>query len=200
MRYALPPMRTVAFLIASCCCLSAVRAMDSLPCLIPAPAPDIAGLFQGIELAVQAEERLRDAGRPALRGRWLTVRATAYSPHDAVDGSYHATKGERWRWITADGRTDVRREPYGIAVPRLVGGRPAWPYGTRVLIPAGQGYLDQSKPDERIFTVDDSGGAIRGKTERSGILHIDLRFRSEDSARRFAGDQGWRDLRVLVLE
>ena len=94
----------------------------------------------------------------------------------------------------------MRTKPYGIAVPRLAGGRPAWPYGTRVLIPAGQGYLDQSMANERIFTVDDTGGAIRGKTERSGVLHIDLRFRSESSAKAFGGDAGWRELRVMVLE
>ena len=162
--------------------------------------PDIAGLFMALERTQAEEERLANLGREALRGRWVTVRATAYSPHDAIDGSYHATKGERWRWITADGRTDVRHTPYGIAVPRLAGGRPAWPYGTRVMIPAGQGYLDQSQPSERLFTVDDCGGAIRSKTERSGVLHIDLRFRLESSARQFAGPAGWRELRVLVLE
>lgn len=161
---------------------------------------DVGGLFTAVESAFWEEERLRATARTELRGRWITVRATAYSPHDAVDGAYHATKGDRWRWITADGRTDVRQTPYGIAVPRLAGGRPAWPYGTRVLIPAGQGYLDRSRPAERIFTVDDTGGAIRGKTEKSGVLHIDLRFRSESSAREFAGDRGWRELRVMVLE
>ena len=163
-------------------------------------APDIGGLFAAIERTARAEESQRSSGRPALGGRWVTVRATAYSPHDAGDGIYHETKGERWRWITADGRTDVRETPYGIAVPRLAGGRPAWPYGTRVLIPAGQGYLDKGRPEERIFTVDDTGGGIRGKTERSGALHIDLRFRSEASALAFAGPKGWRQMRVLVLE
>lgn len=161
---------------------------------------ELGPLFAAIETSFHAEERRIAAAAPALRGRWLTVRATAYSPHDAIDGSYHASKGERWRWITADGRTDVRQKPYGIAVPRLVGGRPAWPYGTRVLIPAGQGYLDQSQPNDRFFTVDDTGGAIRGKTENSGVLHIDLRFRSESSAKAFGGAKGWRELRVMVLE
>ncbi len=161
---------------------------------------ELGPLFAAVETSFWAEERRVAAAVPALRGRWLTVRATAYSPHDAIDGSYHASKGERWRWITADGRTDVRQKPYGIAVPRLAGGRPAGPYGTRVLIPTGQGYLDQSQPDDRFFTVDDTGGAIRGKTESSGVLHIDLRFRSESSAMAFAGAKGWRELRVMVLE
>ena len=183
------------------CCLVFLLPV-TLAAVEPAAAsrPDLSGLGGSVTPAWLAEEQCQAPQVPELRGRWLTVRATAYSPHDAIDGGYHASKGERWRWITADGRTDVRSVPYGIAVPRLAGSRPAWPYGTRVLIPAGQGYLDRSLPDERIFTVDDSGGAIRGKTERSGVLHIDLRFRSEASARQFAGDRGWRELRVLVLE
>ena len=166
----------------------------------PATRYDIGGLFTQVERTFWEDERRRAVGAPELRGRWLTVRATGYSPHDAIDGAYHASKGERWRWITADGRTDVREWPYGIAVPRLAGGRPAWPYGTRVLIPAGQGYLDQSRTGERIFTVDDTGGAIRRRTDESGILHLDLRFRSESGARAFGGDRGWRELRVFVLD
>lgn len=49
-------------------------------------------------------------------GHWVDVIATAYSPEDPLDGAYRSTKG-KWRYITADGRTDVRRNPYGIAVP-----------------------------------------------------------------------------------
>ena len=157
-------------------------------------------LFAAVETSFWAEERRVASAAPALNGRWLTVRATAYSPHDAIDGHYHATKGDRWRWITADGRTDVRTTPYGIAVPRLAGGRPAWPYGTRVLIPAGQGYLDQTRPDQRIFIVDDTGAGIRRRTKESGILHLDLRFRSEEAARSFAGASGWREMRVFVYD
>jgi len=185
-------MRTAIVLLA-CTQLAAQEPATAAP-------PDIAGLFGQVQLTFLEEERLRAAGRPTLQGRWLTVRATGYSPHDAVDGAYHATKGERWRWITADGRTDVRQRPYGIAVPILAGSRPAWPYGTRVMIPAGQGYLDQSRPDERIFTVDDTGSGIRKRTSSSGVLHLDLRFRSEAAARTFGGDRGWRELRVMVLD
>lgn len=187
-------MRLALSALATCFCSAGAGHAATTPTAI-----DLAPLFAAVEAGFWAEERRRSIGAPVLNGRWITVRATAYSPHDAVDGAYHATKGERWRWITADGRTDVRQRPYGIAVPRLAGDRPAWPYGTRVLIPPGQGYLDQSRPDDRIFTVDDTGGAIRGKTERSGILHIDLRFRSESSARAFAGPAGWREMRVMVL-
>lgn len=163
---------------------------------VPSVRIDMSGLFAAVETAWLAEQM---AKAPALPGRWISVRATAYSPHDAIDGEYHASKGDRWRWITADGRTDVRKRPYGVAVPRLHGRRPALPFGTRMIIPAGQGYLDQSRPDERIFVVDDSGAAIRNKTLASGVLHLDLRYRSEAAARAFGGALGWRELQVFVL-
>lgn len=185
-------MRWTTYLLAAC----SAAAADP-----PAAAgPDLAGLFAAVDRSFVADQAARAVEAPRLAGRWVTVRATAYSPHDAIDGSYHASKGERWRWITADGRTDVRQSPYGIAVPRLAGGRPAWAFGTRVIIPAGQGYLDQTGPADRIFTVDDCGGGIRGRTESTGILHIDLRYRYESSAMRFGGDLGWRELRVFVID
>ena len=165
----------------------------------PASRIDVAGLFAAVESAWLAEQKSRSDGEGSLPGRWITVRATAYSPHDAIDGDYHATKGARWRWITADGRTDVRDRPYGVAVPRLNGRRPALPFGTRIIIPAGQGYLDTSRRDDRIFVVDDSGGAIRHKTLACGILHLDLRYRSEAAALAFGGALGWRELQVFVI-
>ncbi|MCS6971339.1 MAG: hypothetical protein RMM29_02995 [Planctomycetota bacterium] len=164
------------------------------------PSPDIGGLFAAVEASVLAERTQRQRAQALPAGRWLTVRATAYSPHDEIDGAYHVRKGARWRWITADGRTDVRRRPYGIAVPRLAGGRPAWPFGTRVYIPLGQGYVDRVRPHDRVFIVDDCGSAIRERTEQTGVLHIDLRFQHEDSARAFAGAQGWRTLAVCLLD
>lgn len=165
----------------------------------PASRVDLSGLFAAVESAWQAEQLACPNIEATHSGRWITVRATAYSPHDTLDGEYHASKGARWRWITADGRTDVREQPYGVAVPRLDGRRPALPFGTRIIIPVGQGYLDQSRRDDRIFVVDDSGGAIRAKTIASGILHLDLRYRSEAAARTFGGALGWRELQVFVI-
>lgn len=107
---------------------------------------------------------------PAPSRTWwrLRVLTTGYSPHDAVDGAYHATKGPRWRWITADLVTDVREEPYGVAVdPR------ALPYGVDIVIP---GYHRGAAVD-----ADDTGGRLRQSWAR-GVLHLDLRFRTEASA------------------
>jgi 3D (Asp-Asp-Asp) domain-containing protein len=81
--------------------------------------------------------------------------------------------------LTADG-TDVRDEPYGIAVdPRQI------PYGTSVLIPAGNGYLDKSRPEDRVFLAYDTGGIIRRRTRSTGVIHIDLRFRRHNNAKKF---------------
>ena len=113
-------------------------------------------------------------------GRWENVVATAYSPHDAIDSNYRETKGDRWRWITADGKTDVRNKPYGIAVPvlrtKLGNLKPMLPFGTKVIIPTGQGYLDNSKPNDRIFEVDDTGNGKEYFKTKNGMMHIDLRY------------------------
>jgi hypothetical protein len=129
-------------------------------------------------------------------GRWESVVATAYSPHDGIDSNYHSTKGERWRWVTADGRTDVRWKPYGIAVPLKPGTRtPWWAFGTKVLIPAGQGYLDQSQPGDRLFTVDDVGNGREYFKTKRGKLHIDLRYMNTASAIKW----GEKTIRVFVV-
>lgn len=130
-------------------------------------------------------------------GHWVDVIATAYSPEDPLDGAYRATKG-RWRYITADGSTDVREQPYGVAVPK-VSGRPLWAYGTRVVIPAGLGYVEHMHPD-RTFTIDDTGSALTRMTSQTGDVHVDLRFRSSASARAWAGPTGHRRIRMWIVE
>jgi 3D (Asp-Asp-Asp) domain-containing protein len=132
----------------------------------------------------------------------MTVRATAYSPEDPGDARYRSTKGA-WLHITADGKTDVRTTPYGIAVPRVErDGRlvPLLPYGTRVYIPTGYNYLDRSRPEDRTFTVDDTGGALSRKTKKKGVPYVDLRFKSYRSAKAWAGAQGWRTITIFVIE
>jgi len=109
-------------------------------------------------------------------GYWQSVVATAYSPHDAIDSEYRATKG-KWLHKTAY-QVDVRTTPYGIAAPAWV-----FPDGTKLIIPAGHGYLDSRT--NRVFKVDDTGGIIRQRTRETGTPHIDLRYKTEYSAKRF---------------
>jgi hypothetical protein len=137
-------------------------------------------------------------GATEFDGYWLDVVATAYSPHDPIDHHYRKTKGERWRWITADGRPDVRRTPYGISVPRR-GRKPILPFGTRVIIPAGVGYLD-GPGENRVICVDDVSAAKGFFThDGAGRLHLDLRFKTYRSAIEWAGPTGRRVLRVFVI-
>ncbi|CAK0748485.1 exported hypothetical protein [Azospirillaceae bacterium] len=132
-------------------------------------------------------------------GYWENVVATAYSPHDPIDGTYHASKGDRWRWITADGKTDVREKPYGIAVPvsRTNAGnlKPLLPFGTKVIIPVGQGYLDNSKPNDRVFEVDDTGNGKEYFKHKNGMLHIDLRYMQH----KWAIKWGEKQIKVFIV-
>lgn len=121
------------------------------------------------------------------KGWWTKARLSAYSPHDALDKAYHESKGERWRWITADGRTDVRRIPHGIAAA----GR--FDFGTRIFIPTGYGYLDQGRSGlhSRVFTVDDRGGFIESKDVPGESAALDLRYKTEHSALAFGVKDAW---------
>ncbi len=127
-------------------------------------------------------------------GRWVEVVASAYSPQDPIDGEYRASKGEKWRWIAADGKTDVRESPYGIAVANQ-GGKPWMPYGTQIIVPSGYGYLDGSRPVERVFTVDDTGSMISRRTKATGTPHIDLRYMHSSWATKW----GSKSIRVFVV-
>ena len=135
-------------------------------------------------------------------GRWVEVCATAYTPTNDIDAEYHATKG-KYRWKTADGRTDVRRVPYGIAVPlqrRSDKKLPVWPFGTRVIIPTGYGYLDRSRPEERMFKVDDTSESSKFFYSKNGKLHIDVRFVDDADAIKWAGPKGYRFIKIFIVE
>jgi 3D (Asp-Asp-Asp) domain-containing protein len=112
----------------------------------------------------------------ATAGEWREIEATltAYCPCSICCGV-------RAAGLTADG-TSVDRQPYGIAAdPKRL------PYGTRLWIPPGLGYLDHQRPtdEQRQFTVDDTGGIIRRRTRATGRIHLDVRFRQHGNAVRF---------------
>jgi len=166
----------------------------------PLPAVDAAALYAMVHTPVV--EAPPAAPAPVLKpgqevydgyiGRWVDVVATGYSPHDPIDGNYHATKG-KWRWITADGETNVLEEPYGIAVPHTRG-KPRWRYGTKMIVPVESGYL--STRTNRVFTVDDTGSTISRNTRNKGVVHIDLRFRTTGWAQKY----GTHSIRVFIVE
>ncbi len=109
------------------------------------------------------------AGLCASEGRWVLAEVTAYAgncPHCETTG------------VTANG-TNVSDVPYGVA------SSPNLPFQSRIYIPSGAGYLDVSRDDDRWFTVDDRGGALRTEWRRSGVTRLDLRYRSHASAKQF---------------
>jgi 3D (Asp-Asp-Asp) domain-containing protein len=120
-------------------------------------------------------------------GYWLKVNATAYSPHDPIDGHYRATKGE-WLHKTANG-TDVRTTPYGVAVPSKKG-IPTIAYGTKIIIP---------ELSNKILKIDDTGAAIRRITKQTGVLTIDVRFKTTKDALKWVGDVGRRQIEIFIV-
>jgi 3D (Asp-Asp-Asp) domain-containing protein len=131
------------------------------------------------------------------KGKWITVIATGYSPKDKIDSNHPACKDD----FTAS-MTRISKNPYAVAVPmsRDNKGRSTVPviasYGAKIYIPTGHGYLDNSRPGDRIFTCDDTGGVINSRTRRTGIPHIDLRFKSEAAAKKF----GKKTIEVFVYD
>ena len=110
---------------------------------------------------------------------WVAATVTGYSPHDAIDSGHASTRDTK----TATMR-DWRTHPYGIAAdPRIL------PYKTHIHVP---GYLEKSEPNSA-WQVDDTGGGMR-RSWRRGVIHIDVRFKTEHSARKF----GKKQMPVLV--
>lgn len=169
-----------------------MRTLLALMCFVALQAQDTR-LLSPLEIAALLPTRLENLepsvyDQPALpplpKGKWIKVIATGYSPHDELDSAYRETKGD-YRWMTAT-LTDVRDQPYGVAVPFWRIKR-----GAGVYVPPGAGYVAK---DGRIFEADDTGGDIRGNTRDTGITHIDLRFRTTASAKKY----GRREIRIFV--
>lgn len=164
-----------------------MRSLLLLACLVPLQAPELPKSALVAQLAEQRPFKSWVAGSsPAERTTpiesswwWIAATVTGYSPHDAIDSGHASTRDTK----TATMR-DWRTHPYGIAAdPRIL------PYGTHIQVP---GYLEKSEPNTA-WEVDDTGGGMR-RSWRRGIVHIDVRFKTEHSARKF----GKKDISVLV--
>jgi 3D (Asp-Asp-Asp) domain-containing protein len=113
-------------------------------------------------------------------GRWVWAVVTAYSPLDSMTRNDEGNP----RRLTATGRaTGVF--PYGVAADpaRL-------PYGTRVIVPVEMGYMSETMPLEP-HVVDDTGSIVKRLSKATGTLHLDVRYRTTWSARRFGVKEGW---------
>lgn len=160
-------------------------------------------LIMAVAVSAMATE-VYDTPEGRWAGRWMEVAATAYTPTNAIDSAYHESKGTRWRWILADGKTHAKRTPYGIAVKLIEGRdgkwRPTLPFGTRVYIPTGYGYMDRSMPEERVFVVDDGSASSLYRSRISDLMHVDMRWIDTSEAVQWAGAEGHRVMRVFIIE
>lgn len=198
-------MSRLIAVVCACFVFSSFSSPETVESVYTPPEPQAGpcpSTFDVTPLAVWEPPLEDEFHHQGFKGRWVEVCATAYTPTNAVDSDYHETKG-KYRWKTADGRTDVRRTPYGIAVPlqrRSDKKITVWPFGTRVIIPTGYGYLDRSRTEERIFKVDDTSESSKFFYSKNGKLHIDVRFVDDADAFRWAGPKGYRFIKIFVIE
>jgi 3D (Asp-Asp-Asp) domain-containing protein len=110
------------------------------------------------------------------KGKWVTAIVTAYSPHIRSCGKW-SRLGKTSTGVKV--RTPDPNDAYGIAAdPKVI------PYGTKVYVPGYYEMLQNNKtciPTE-MTEVDDTGGGMR-QSARKGIIHIDVRFRTEKAAK-----------------
>lgn len=138
------------------------------------------GLWLALHTAWGAEPAFALQDRPALpRGQWRYVEMTAYCPCGKC------TDGDK---ITADS-TNTDRVPYNLASDRSL------PMGTMIYVPPGLGVLDRARAGQRMFRIDDRGGALETESRERGVLRLDLRVKDHDWARKF----GRRFLPVYVV-
>jgi 3D (Asp-Asp-Asp) domain-containing protein len=109
------------------------------------------------------------------KGRWVWATVTAYSPHVRSCGKWSRLG------LTSTGVQVRSADPdnaYGIAAdPKVI------PYGTSIYVP---GYWEKLQNNANFIpsemtSVDDTGGGMRQSTRR-GVIHIDIRFRSQSEA------------------
>lgn len=121
------------------------------------------GLWLALVTAWGAEPRFALEERPALpRGYWKSIEATAYCPCEVCTGD-----GDR---RTAN-NTNTDKVPYNFAADRQL------PMGTFIYVPPGLGVLDQVRAGQRMFQVDDRGGALDTEAKLRGVIRLDLRVK-----------------------
>jgi 3D (Asp-Asp-Asp) domain-containing protein len=123
------------------------------------------------------------------KGRWVTALVTAYSPHIRSCGKWSAL-GKTSTGVSV--RSPDPDKAYGIAAdPKVI------PYGTVVYVP---GYWESLQNNSTFIPtemtkVDDTGGGMR-QSARKGIIHIDVRFRTESAAVKW----GKKTMEIFIYE
>lgn len=124
------------------------------------------------------------------KGRWVHAKVTAYTPWDVIDSNSGYQDG--YTSIMVNTSSTNPNNIYGIAAdPRAI------PYGTKVYVP---GYWESIRNNKnsiptKMTVIDDTGGALRRSYDR-GIIHIDVRYRTEQAARNW----GVKWMKVFVYD
>lgn len=103
----------------------------------------------------------------------VLVRVTACSPEDPLDIEYYAKHG------------------YAGAIYNIAADYKVFPKGTLMRVP---GYMESSYPG-KFWEVDSPGGSVIRVSTRKGIAHIDVKFRTLHSARKWGSR--WMELEVI---
>jgi hypothetical protein len=119
-----------------------------------------------------AEPTFAPQDRPALpRGMWVWAEVTSYCGGPCATCQ---TTG-----VTASNHKTLH-VPYNLASDRKLR------LGTLIYVPPGLGVLDTVRAGQRMFQVDDRGGALDSESlERGGILRLDLRVKEHWWAKAF---------------
>jgi len=127
-------------------------------------------------MAPEIEEATQN---PAQRsGKWVRALVTAYTPWDAIDSNSGYQDG--YTATMVDTTSGNPNDMYGVAAdPRAI------PYGTEIYVPDYWESLqaNQNSIPSRII-VDDTGGMMRRNWDR-GVLHIDVRYRTTEAAKKW---------------
>lgn len=111
----------------------------------------------------------------------MLVEMTAYCPCKKCCG-------KDAHGITANG-TNVRVVPYNFA-----GDRATFSFGDEIYVPTGFGVLDKARLLNRVFVVDDRGGALDREATKSNKPRLDLRVQHHWWAKQF----GRKDVMVWI--
>ncbi len=126
----------------------------------------IAATLLTCALAVQVKD-LPPERWPAVPagGKWVVAEVTCYCPCAVC------TDGDG---VTAN-NTHTDAVPYALAASRP--GTNGLAMGARVWVPWGFGLLDTVRARQRVFTVDDRGGALDTEASVRGVLRLDMRVK-----------------------
>lgn len=138
-----------------------------VPEIEPSPFAEVLARIDEDELTIDTMKVDSENDGPRIHRVWVKV--TACSPQDRRDRAYYRKHG-------------YKGKPYNISAFLL-----HFPKGTKMRVP---GYMDQSYPN-KWWTVDSSGGSVIRRAASRGVKQIDVKYRTEYSAKKWGVQWMW---------